>query len=190
MRFLKRHKGFLVFLFIILVWLAVLFFVSPGEVVDAIGLETGYLLLFLTALIGVSGLSSALFYATLLTFLASGEFNIFLVIMIVAPTMAFGDAVFFFLGYKGHSAINELTGNRLKSFSSWLNSKSQWFVVAFAYLYTSTMPLPQDILMVALGLGRVNFPYVFAAVLLGNATFVTLIYFFMLGILPKLDFIL
>ncbi len=188
MEFIKKHKGFLILLLFVIFWFSLLLFISPREMVDMIGLEMGYLLIFVTAFIGVSGFTSAPYYATLITFMSTGEFNIFLLLLIVAPTMAVGDAIFFFLGQKGHFVLDDLSGKRLQVFSSWLKGKSYWATVAFAYLYTSLSPLPQDLLMIALGLGKLKFRHIFWAVLFGNATFVTLIYLFIMGVIPILPF--
>jgi hypothetical protein len=46
-------------------------------------------------------------------------------------------------------------------------------------------PFPQDALMAILGLGRANFKQVFVAVLLGNATFLSLVYFFSKFVFPN-----
>ncbi len=70
-----------------------------------------------------------------------------------------------------------LNNRRMKNFSNWINSKPKWTSPLIAYIYTCTSPLPQDILMVTLGLAKVKFLGIFIAVLLGNATFITLIYF-------------
>ncbi len=180
MRFFKKHKGFFILLFFLLFWIGIIYHISPDRIVAAMGVETGYFLIFLTAFIGVSGFASAPFYATLLTLVSTGEFNIFFLAIIVAPARAFGDALFFLLGHKGHSVI----GSRLKSFSLWLAEKPDWMTPLVAYLYTALTPLPQDILMLVLGLGRTHFKKIIVAVILGNATFVILISLIATGLIP------
>ncbi len=176
--FIKRHKLFILSLFFVLLWMLTLVFTSPEEIVKFIGVEGGYFFLFITALIGVSGFASAPFYVMLATFTYTGEFNIFLVAAIVAPARALGDALFFFLGYGGHSVLSEWMGKHMKNFSFWLQNKPPWAVPLVAYLYTSFTPFPQDILMVTLGVGKAFFLHVILAVILGNATFVMLFYLF------------
>ncbi len=165
MHFILKHKWFFLLLVFVLFWII---FVSPEKVVSFLGVERGYLLIFLLALLGVSGFSSAPFYTILLTFVASGEFNIFLLALVASPAMAIGDSLFFFLGYKGHVVF----GGRLRDVSLWLKSKPPWVTPLFAYFYSSFAPLPQDFLMVVLGLIRARFVYIIIALLLGNATFV------------------
>ncbi len=182
MQFFKKHKGFFILLLFLLFWIGIIYHIPPNQIVAAMGVETGYLLIILTAFIGVSGFASAPFYATLLTFVSTGEFNIFFLAIIVAPARAFGDALFFLLGYKGHSVAK----SRLISFSSWLAKKPDWMTPLVAYLYTALTPLPQDILMLVLGLGRTNFKKIIVAVILGNATFVILISFIATSLIPTI----
>ncbi len=181
MEFLNRHKVFFLLLIFLSFWSALLYFVPPDRLVAAMGVETGYLLIILTAFVGVSGFASAPFYAMLVTFAGSGEFNIFLLAMAVAPARAFGDALFFLLGHRGHSTANS---PRLRSFSAWLVERPSWSIPFIAYLYTAFTPLPQDLLMVLLGLGKARFKTVIIAVILGNATFVVLVSFAATGLLP------
>ena len=186
MNFIKKHKGFLFLLIFLFFWALSLIFISPQEIVSFIGIETGYIFIFLTALIGVSGFASAPFYATLVTFLSTGEFNILILLLIVSPARAFGDSLFFLLGYKGHSLIRGFMSSYLNSFSNWLSKKPEWMIPIFAYLYSSFTFFPQDILMIVLGVGRVKFYKIFIAVLLGNATFILLINFLIIPIFPDI----
>ncbi len=171
--FIKKHIDLIAIFVIIFLWIGLLFFISPEEIVEIIGVERGYLFLFLTAFLGVSGFASTPFYMALVTLAGTGEFNVFLLALTIAPARAFGDSIFFFLGYKIRS---DLTNKRLRNFSAWINEKPTWSIPFFAYIYTAMTPFPQDILMVALGVGKVKFRYAFAAVLLGNATAIFLIY--------------
>lgn len=187
-RITARHKKFWTLLLFVGIWVAIICFVSPREIVEAIGIKTGYLLLFLTALLGISGFASAPFYTVLFTLSASGELDIFWVLLVASPARTVGDLLFFSLGYQGHSIIRRDTpiGGKLRTFSDWLYGKPYWVVLVFSYIYTSIAPLPKDFLMLGLGLGRIKFKDLIIVALLGNATFISLVYFFALGILPRL----
>ncbi len=171
--FVKKHLGLIAISILVFSWIGLLFFISPEEIVRIIGVEGGYLFLFLTAFLGVSGFASAPFYMALVTLAGTGEFNVFLLAMTIAPARAFGDSIFFFLGYK---ITSDLTNKRLRNFSVWINEKPTWSIPFFAYIYTAMTPFPQDVLMIALGMGKVKFRYAFISVLLGNATAIFLIY--------------
>ncbi len=170
---IRRYKGFWILLVFLVLWIAFIRIIPPKELVSVIGVETGYLFVFLTALVGVSGFASAPYYATLITLMSTGDFNILLLALVVAPACALGDSLFFLLGYKGNAVIES---RYLDKFSCWLNKKPYWVTPFAAYMYSSFAPLPQDFLMVALGLGRARFLHIIGAVALGNATFVLVIY--------------
>lgn len=192
MDIITKHEKFWALLLLILAWMALLSFVSPQEIVETIGVGRSYFLIFITALLGISGFASAPFYTTLFTLSASGSLDIFLVLLVAAPARTVGDILFFSLGYQGHSVIRKHTfiGDKLRSFSSWLFGKPYGVVLFFSYLYTSAAPFPKDFLMLGLGLGRLKLRDVIIVALLGNATFIALIYFFTLGIIPELPMVL
>lgn len=192
MNIITKHKKFWSLLLLILVWVGILSFVSPSEIVEMIGVKTGYLIIFVTALLGISGFASAPFYTSLFTLSASGELDIFLVLLVAAPARTVGDILFFTLGHQGHSVIKNDTfiGDRLKHFSTWLFGKPYWVVLFFSYLYTSAAPFPKDFLMLGLGVGRLKLRDVVIVALLGNATFIALIYFFATGIIPGAPMVL
>jgi membrane protein DedA with SNARE-associated domain len=182
----RVYLEFFIVLTLVLGWIAFLCFFSPKDILSVIGIGTGYLLIFLTALFAVSGLASAPFYTTFITFASTGEFNFFLVLLVSVPALTLGDSIFFLVGHKGHFVASGFLGKKIDSFSRWIKSKPKLVVPVFAYLYTAITPLPQDILMTVLGLGKTNFKQVFTAVLLGNATFLTIIYLFSKFIFPDI----
>lgn len=181
--FIKKHYGFILLLLFVIGWCVLLYFISPEKIISVIGVETGYLLIFLTALIGISGWASAPFYTSLAILSASGNLNPFILILITAPARTVGDVLFFVLGHKGHNFSNELANGRLRSFFQSLNKQPGWVIPLVAYLYTSVAPLPKEFLMIILGLGKVHFRWTFIAVLLGNATFILLVYLFSVNFL-------
>lgn len=192
MNIIRKYKKFWLLLLFILAWIGLLVFVPPQDIVEIIGVETGYFLIFITALLGISGFASAPFYATLFTLAGSGELDIFFVLLVASPARTVGDVLFFALGYQSHSVIRDNTflGDKIRSFSRWLFGRPYAVVLFFSYLYTSAAPLPKDFLMVGLGLGRLKLRDVIIVALLGNATFIALVYFFAIGIIPALPWVL
>ena len=176
--FLKKYHGFIGFSVFIFALAILLFVVGPEKIIAAIGVEGGYLLIFVTALIGVSAFTSGSFYATVIAFASTGEFNPLLIGLTAAPAMAVGHTLFFFLGIYSQPLVGKQVVMRL---SEWMYQReAKWAAPAFAYLYTAFTPLPQDFLMLALGLGGTPFRRVIIPVLLGNVTFITLLSFFVL----------
>ncbi len=182
----KIYIEFFLILVFVLLWTSFLYFFPPEVIVSVIGIEAGYFLIFLTAIIGVSGFASTPFYGTFITLASTGEFNLLLLLLSAVPAMTLGDSIFFLIGRKGHSAVDDLSNRKISKFSRWLEKKPKWAIPTFTYLYTAVTPFPQDILMIGLGLGQANFKKVFTAVFLGNATFLTIIYLFSKFIFPDI----
>lgn len=185
MGLIKRHKRFWGLVLFISAWLVLLYFVPPKEIVEIIGVKTGYFLIFITALLGFSGFVSAPFYTTLATLSGSGELNIFLVLLVAVPARTVGDILFFYLGHQSHRVIREDTpvGGRIRRLSRWLYGKPYGVVLLFSYLYTSAAPFPKDFLMFGLGLGRIKFRDLVIVALLGNATFIAMVYLLSKGVI-------
>lgn len=156
-------------------WICLLIFVSPEEIVEFIGVETGYLLIFLTGLIGISSLSSGSFYIVLITLASTGEFNPLLLALSAAPAMVIGDAVFFIFSAKGRDVVKEKNNKFIKKLTSWTKKMSPNKITFLTYAYSGFTPLPQDILMVVLGVGGAPFWRVIAAAFLGNFTLILIL---------------
>ncbi len=183
MKFLQkkffRRKGvrrFLV-LFTTIVFFSLIFcFYTPEELVDKIGIQNGYLLMFFISLFGgVSIITSGSYLGTLIT-LSLGGLNPFLLAILSGVGATFGDSVFFFLGRRGHTVLAK---NRfhswVKKLNEWLNTKPKWFIPLSIYFIVSFTPIPNDALALTMGFARRSYTTVVVPLVLGNITFVFLI---------------
>ena len=121
----KIRYDFIILALIVSSWIVVLFFISPEEIVAKIGIEGGYLLVFLTALIGISSFTSASYYTTIAVLASTGEFHPLLFALVAAPAAAFGDSLFFFLGIKSRSFFSR---KYIDKFSNWVKEKPEWMM--------------------------------------------------------------
>ena len=171
----KQYLETVFFVAFVVLWFALLFIISPEELVHAIGIDGGYLLIFFTAIIGASALSSVPFYTLIFSFAATGEFNPIILGLVAAPALVFGDYLFYYLGLKSRLLFGK---NLAHSLSDWIDRRPRWAVPFVAFAYTVFIPLPQDILMLALGLVGVGFGRVVIPLILGNAIFIGLVSYF------------
>ncbi len=174
---LRGYMQTVVFFAFLVIWVSLLFIITPEEVVAAIGIDGGYLLIFFTALIGASAFTSVPFYTLLFSFASTGEFNPILLGAIAAPALVFGDYLFFYLGLKTRSFL----GRRffVKPLSKWIDSRPRWAIPFVAFTYSVIGPLPQDLLMLAFGFCGVQFKRVVLPLILGNAIFIMLVAYFL-----------
>ena len=109
----RANKNILIIssiILIIIIWSILLYYIKPSEIVEAIGINNGYLITFLVALFaGASAITSTTYYATIITF-SLGDLNPILLALMVGPALVIGDSIFFFIGYK----ISKIARGQLK----------------------------------------------------------------------------
>ena len=167
-----RRKVYFTLFTIFLIFLIYFFYsFGPSNVVELVGVQNTYLILFIIAMIGgVSAFTSGTFYAVFITFLLGGS-NPILLSVIGGLGLTIGDSLFFYFGYKGREVANKTRfKERLHKLSHWLKGHSESFIFGLVYLYVSFAPFPKDIVSVILGLLNFRFRIAIFAFFLGNIT--------------------
>jgi uncharacterized membrane protein YdjX (TVP38/TMEM64 family) len=170
-----NHKSFWILIGLsltVLFWSVLLHLVTPNEIVSKIGVENGYIVMFLVALIGGSSTFSSVSYiATVLT-LAVGGLNPLWLALVSGVGLSMSDTIFFLIGRHSHEFI---TAPRLHLFidkiALWLSRRSRYTIGSFIYLYTAFTPLPTDFVTVILGLARQPYMLVILPLILGDFTY-------------------
>lgn len=172
-----HYKGlFLIFSFFLFLFI-LFFFINPREIVDILGVQNSYLVLFCIALLGgVSSLTSSSYYAAIVTFTISG-LNPFIMAFIAGIGLTLGDLFFYLLGSWGRNNISGYARRLAEKYSSWLLKKPKWVVQTIIYIYTGFSPLPVDILMVILSFARFPYKSFIFPLFFGNITLVLVIAF-------------
>jgi len=167
----KKIFGAVFLIAIFAFWIIILYKIPPTEIVDKVGVQNSYLLVFVLAIIGgISILFPLPYYLVVFTFAAGGSNPILLAVM-AGTGVAVGDSTSYLVGYSGREI---LTGKPMVIFNKiyeWLSKKPKWMLFSFLYAYTAISPLPNDLINVPMGFMR--FPY-FRLVIpmwLGNMTF-------------------
>jgi len=174
MSFVKKNRTLIIFLLILIGWVVFLSFVSPEEIIKTIGINNGYLVAFVVALLGgVSTLTAGSFYLLIIT-LALGGLNPILLGIVTGPALTVGDGIFFFLGSKAVNALPKYFKDRLVKLSQWINGKYSWLIPILIYFYAGFSLLPGDILMLVLALADYPFKKTIIPLFLGNITLITI----------------
>lgn len=177
----KRLLFFITLLFLLISFIIFTFKFGPEYIVNLIGLENTYLVIFIVAIIGgVSAITSTSFYALFITFIMGGA-NPVLLIFLGGLGLTIGDSVFFYLGYKGREvALKSRFRERILLITNWLKKHSKKFIFGISYIYVAFSPFPKDILSSILGLSNFSFRYSIIAFLFGNITHCFIITLFLL----------
>ncbi|MBY0310124.1 hypothetical protein K2Q16_03200 [Patescibacteria group bacterium] len=174
----RKRTLFIAFLLVLKVaaWTWLLSTIGAERIVEFIGAENGYVVMFLVAFFGgLSTFTSVTYFATLLT-LASAGLHPLLLALASSLGVSIGDVIFYYIGHLG---LREVAAGRLQRFivrtSLWLEQKPRVYVFAVVYSYAAFTPLPNDILAMMLGAARQPLMLVLPALILGNFTLVLLI---------------
>ncbi len=175
---MPSKKTYLTFIFVlvfIIAWSLLLYFVSPREIVDYIGIENGYAVAFLVAACGgFSSLTSTSIYATIIT-LAAGGLDPLLLGMFAGTGVTIGDCLFYYMGYKGGSIISGSLKVFFETLSAWLQKGPSWFVPVIVFVYAGFTPLPNDILTISLAVAKIRWRRIILPLWAGNMVLVIII---------------
>lgn len=166
----------LVIILSIVAWVALVYFLGAQQIVEFIGVENGYYIMFFIALFGgVSSFTGVSYAATIVT-LAGGGLDPLFLALASAAGVSIGDTVYYVVSRHGQRMLKEGKSKQyIDRLSHWLHNKSKWTVAGTIYLYTAFTPLPNDVLTIAMGLTRQPYLLVITALVLGNFTLTYLI---------------
>jgi hypothetical protein len=176
----KIHKKIFLFtilaLFIIAL-ITLLYFISPEQIVNKIGVQNGYLLAFFISFFGGFSAAGSITFISILITLVAGGLNPLYLGLIAGISLAIGDMIMFFAGSKGRELFSGKWNNKIDRLANFI-MKKKWLkksVPVLAYLYIGLSPLPNDI--VILFLAAIKYPYkkMSGVIILGDITFALLV---------------
>ena len=179
----SKYKSFLFLLVFVIGWSVALYFINPQEIVEIIGVKNGYVVGFLVSLFGgVSVASSGVIY-TMLATLVAGGLNFVILGIVIGIGASLGDMIMFLVGMKGKTSLEKRFKNFFTKYNKWLKKIPDPIVYLFVFIYTAIVPLPNDIVLLPLGLAGHSFKKIFMFVFAGNLVFmITLGYLSLKGI--------
>ncbi len=174
---LKKKTIFLVCgVLALIVWSIVLHHIDVNHLVQSIGVTNVYMILFFIALTsGTSFLTSAAFYTVFLSYVSATDLHPLLIAVCGGVGMSIGDSLYFLFARKAGEILHENESVLYRRVHRFFTRLPQWGVYLFLYLYVSFSPLPNDVLMIALGTMRYRFRYSLFFLLCGNITFLALV---------------
>ena len=156
-------------------WSVTLYYFSPEGLVEAIGVENAFLLLFLLALFGGTSLFFPFpYYIFTISFGAAGLNPLLLGIAAGSGTLV-GDATSYYVARRGGVYLPHAITNRAEAVIQWFINKHPVLFPLAAFAYTSIVPFPDDIIMVPAGLAKYPFRYLAPAVWGGKVVYNTVL---------------
>jgi len=152
----------------------VFLYYSPREIVNWIGVENSYLVVFLIAAFGgLSSFTSGVLYASLATF-ASGGASWWLLGIAGGIGIAIGDTILFTLMRTGVQSVPEKWQGRIDRLRDKLTRVPDWLEYLGMYFYLGFTPLPNDIFMFFLATAGYKYRVVVPMVIIGGITIASL----------------
>ena len=175
----KRKKliSFLVLVIFLVSLIILLYFISPTEIVNKIGVQNGYILAFVVSFFGGFSAGGSISFISLLITLAAGGMNPIYLGLVAGTSLAIGDMVMFYAGSKGRELIKGKWDKKINKVADVFKKRKylEKMIPVIAYLYIGFVPLPNDVLI--LFLAAVEYPAkkMNRIIVLGDITFTLMI---------------
>ena len=148
----------------------VFFYITPDELIDIIGLENAYVLMFSVAFLGGLTTFNTVPYYSALLLLASAGLNPLYIGLASACGVMVGDSFSYFIGHHGATLVPH-TLKRLFWYLHSLAALHPRFFPLVCFLYGSLSPLSNDFITIPAGMARIPFFRVMIPLALGNLVF-------------------
>lgn len=173
----KKFLSAFILVSIILLWSVLLYYFPPTEIIDAIGIQNGYILTFFAALLGGTSVLFPFPYYLVVFTLGAGGLNPFLLGIFSGIGLMVGDSTSYLFGYSGREIITGKLAITFNKIHDWTLQKPKWVMPSLLFTYGAFIPVPNDIIVIPLGLARYPFIKVVIPLVLGNIVFSTIIAF-------------
>lgn len=166
-----------VLLSVFALWIILIYNFSPTEVVAFVGVENGYFLAMVLALIGGTSIVFPFPYHIVIFTLAAGGLNPLFLGIFAGTGVFIGDSTSYLVGYTGREIITGKFQRLFGRLYDWTIQKPKWVLPIFLYVYSSVIPIPNDFIIVPLGFARYPYLKVVTPLWLGSITFNTILAF-------------
>lgn len=187
----KKLISFLVLVIFLISLITLLYFISPEEIVNKIGVRNGYILAFVVSFFGGFSAGGSISFISLLITLAAGGMNPVYLGLIAGTSLAIGDMIMFYAGSKGRELVGGKWDKKIDNVAN-VFKKRKWsekMIPIIAYLYIGFAPLPNDVLILFLAAIKYPAKKMNGIIILGDVTFALMIAILAAkGILPNLYF--
>lgn len=172
----KKLKNTIIFSLVVAFvagWSVLLYFITPQELVEMIGVRNCYILAFLFGVFGELATFTALSYYPAVITLAAGGVNPFLLGITAGAGMTIGNSAYFFLGERGSTLLSESLHKKARQVLHRIEKKPRWLVQILIFLYVGFTPFPNNLLTASGGVTGFPFKRIIVPLLCGNVFLTT-----------------
>jgi len=168
----KYIAGLIPLTVFLIISIVVNFFVSPEQIINTIGVNNAYLLIFFLAFMGGVSTFSSVPYHLVIVSMAAGGLNPYFLGSSAASGVMLGDSTSYYLGHRGKEYIPKRFENFFSRLRALITHHSRIFPL-FCFLYGTFIPFSNDFITITAGLMRFPFWKVILPLGLGNLLFNT-----------------
>jgi len=175
--YIKEAIIFSILAIFIISLIIILYFISPEELVNKIGVQNGYILAFIVSFFGGFSAGSFISFVGFIITLIAGGLNPVYLWLIAGTGLAIGDMIMFYVGSKGRKLIKGKWDKKIDKVAD-VFKKRRWLektIPILAYLYIGFIPLPNDILILFLAAIKHPPKKMNGIIILGDITFALMI---------------
>jgi membrane protein DedA with SNARE-associated domain len=168
--FWKKIVPILPFIFVIAFTILAYNYVDTQRLLNWIGLENAYLMMYLISFAG--GLTTFNFipyYSVIILLVSAGLPPVYVGIASALGIMS-GDTFSYFMGYSGSKVIPEKYKLIFERIAEWAKRKPKLFIFG-SFLYGTFCPLPNDFITVPSGIAKIPYRKIMIPLMLGNLIF-------------------
>ncbi len=158
----------LAFLGIILVWTLITFWIPPEQIVETLGMDNGYRVAFAAGALGGFSLFLTSPYYLVVATLAAGGLHPVLLGFAAGTGVFLGDSTSYLIGRKGFVVLPSRVQRAFTKLCDWCVHQPAWLTFVVLFVYGAFVPLPNDILVVTLGVAGYSYTKLMIPLGLGN----------------------
>ena len=147
-----------------------IFFIGPEALVDYIGVQNAYALMFLVAALGGLSTFNSVPYLAVLFVLANTGVNPFWLGLVSALGVMCGDSFSYLLGRSGGAVIPDSFQWVFKNIKQFALEHPKLYP-GFCFFYGALCPLSNDFVTIASGIAHISYKKVMVPLALGNIVF-------------------
>jgi len=155
----------------LVVWSLIIYNFSPTEITESLGTTNSYILQFFASFLGGSSIFVPFPYYLLVITLGAAGFNPILLGLVSGFGVILGDSISYLVGYLGKGISSKKINTKLTKIHNWLTKQNYFIVATILFLYGAITPLPNDLVIIPLGLTRFGYWKVMIPIGIGNIFF-------------------
>jgi membrane protein YqaA with SNARE-associated domain len=168
--YFHKIKLLLPFLTFILISFLIFYLVTPGKIIEFVGMENAYILMFSSALLGGMTTFNFIPYYSIIILLASAGLNPLYIGISSATGVMVGDTFSYFLGRSGDKIIPESLKKIFEKINNFSLKNPKLFPL-LCFIYGSISPFSNDFITISAGVAKISYKKVMLPLALGNLVF-------------------